>query len=113
MRAAAVMAVCLACSGVALAQTQNAKQTGTGGAFATLEALETAMTEQWSGLPGQIVKGAAGLAGMAAALAAANSAVTFKLRVRGDGSVDAAGATPVSSGTSLSTSTTSSSTSTN
>ncbi len=107
------MALCLACSGVALAQSQNAAQTGTGSAMKSLEALEAAVTEQWSGRPGQIAKGAVGLAGLAAALSAADRAVNFKLRVRGDGSVDSAGATPVTSGTSLSTTTTSSSSSTN
>lgn len=98
----------------ASAQTQNSAQTGAGGALETLEALQAELNQQWAGPPGQVAKGAVGLAGLAMALSAAQKALTFQLRVRGDGSVDGGSGTSVTTATSTSSSTTtSSSTSTN
>ena len=111
---AVVIAACLALSAPAFGQSQNAAQTGVGGAIESIQALQEAVSEQWAGPPGQVVKGAVGLAGVAAALAAAQDAVTFKLRVRGDGSVDSGSSATSTTATSVSTSSSpSSSTSTN
>ncbi len=110
----AVIAACMALSVPALGQSQNAAQTGVGEAIESLQDLQDAFSEQWAGPPGQVFKGAVGLAGVAAALAAAQDAVTFKVRVQGDGSVDSGGSTTTTTATSVdSTSSTSSSTSTN
>jgi len=99
----------------AMAQTQNSAQTGVGGALETLQALQTEIDRQWAGPPGRLVKGAVGVAGLAAALSVAEKALTYSLRVRGDASVDSVSTTTTTS-TSTSTSTsssTSSSSSTN
>ncbi|MDE0944750.1 MAG: hypothetical protein OSB58_20290 [Alphaproteobacteria bacterium] len=99
----------------AVAQSQNSAKTGTGNAAGSLEALQAEYERHWNGPPGQVVKGAVGLAGMAAALSVASDALNFKLRINGDGSVDSGGITPVTTSTSTASSstTTSSSTSTN
>ncbi|MDP6833036.1 MAG: hypothetical protein QF521_14820 [Alphaproteobacteria bacterium] len=97
----------------AMAQSQNGTETGVGEALESLQALQEEYQKQWGGLPGRVVKGAVGLAGVAAALSAAQKAVTFQLRVQGDGSVDS-GSTTTTTATSVSTSSsTSTSTSTN
>ena len=119
-----VMAVCMAVglavymvlAGSAVAQSQNAAETGSGGPMNNLEDLKSEWNKLYDGTPGRVFKGAVGLAGMAAALMAASDAVNFKVQVNGDGSVDSG--SNVSSSTSTSsavstTGTTSSSTSTN
>ena len=63
------------------------------------------------GRPGQLVKGGAGLAGVAAALSAASNAVNFSIRA--DGSVVRGGGSRESSSGSVGTSTVISSSSTN
>ena len=114
MRVMSVIALVLALSGTALAQSQNVAKTGAGNPLDALEALQTEMNKHWDGRPGQVVKGAVGLAGVAAALSAASDAVNFKLRIRGDGSVDQGGSSSTNNAVSVSTTTTtSSSTSTN
>ncbi len=114
MRAAVVVMISLALTGSAMAQSQNAAKTGAGGPLESLEALQSEWNKQYAGLPGQAFKGAVGIYGLARALAAASDAVNFKLRVRGNGSVDQGGGATSTTGTSVSTdSTTSSSTSTN
>ena len=114
MRLGLVMALALALSGPALGQTGNAAKTGTGGALKSLGALQEEFSKQWDGRAGRMTKGAIGLAGVAAALSAANKAVSFQLRLRGDGSVDASGGSGTTAAPSTSTSgSTSSSTSTN
>ena len=117
MKPAAAVAFCLAAMTAiapAMAQSQNAAQTGVGKAINSIQALQGAASEHWAGPPGQVVKGAVGLAGMAAALMSAQDALNFKLRVRGDGSVDSGVSTSKSTATSVLTSnSTSSSTSTN
>jgi hypothetical protein len=117
MKLPVLMTPCLALSrgGTgAVAQTQNSAQTGAGGAPESLEALQAEVNEKWAGPPGQIVKGAVGLAGLVAALSAAQSALTFQLQLRGDGSLAAGSSASVNTATSISTATTtSSSTSTN
>ena len=97
-----------------MAQSQNVAKTGVGNPLDTLEALQAAMNKQWDGPPGQVVKGAVGLAGVAAALSVASDAMNFKLRIRGDGSVDQGSSNSTNNAVSVSTATTtSSSTSTN
>ncbi len=114
MRAAGVILLSLALVGPAMAQSQNAAKTGAGGPLGSLDALQSEWNKQYAGLPGQAFKGAVGIYGLARALAAASDAVNFKLRVRGNGSVDQGGSATSTTGTSVSTdSTTSSSTSTN
>ena len=113
MRAMFVIAIGLALSGTALAQSQNVAKTGVGNPLDTLEALQAEMNKHWDGRPGQVVKGAVGLAGVAAALSAASDAVNFRLRIRGDGSVDQGGSSSTNDSVSVNTTTTSSSTSTN
>jgi len=117
MKLSVLLTLCLAlsaASAVAVAQTQNSTQTGTGGALKSLEALQAKVDEHWAGPTGQIVKGAVGLAGLVAALSAAQNALTFQLRIRGDGSLAAGSSAGVNTATSTSTVTsTSSSTSTN
>ena len=113
MRVMFVIALVLALSGTALAQSQNVAKTGAGNPLDTLEALQTEMNKHWDGRPGQVVKGAVGLAGVAAALSVASDAVNFKLRIRGDGSVDQGGSSSTNDSVSVTTTTTSSSTSTN
>ena len=85
MRTIFVIVLGLALQGGALAQSQNATKTGTGGAFDTLEALQTEISNYSDGRLGQVFKGAAGLAGIASALSLASDAVNF--RIRADGSV--------------------------
>ncbi|MBL6953851.1 MAG: hypothetical protein ISR50_14530 [Alphaproteobacteria bacterium] len=97
----------------AMAQTQNSAQTGAGGALETLQALQTEIDKQWAGPPGQLVKGAVGVAGLAAALLAAEKALTYSLRVRGDASVDSVSTTTTTSTSTSTSSSTSSSSSTN
>ena len=113
MRTMFVIALSLALSGTALAQSQNVAKTGAGNPLDTLEALQTEMNKHWDGRPGQVVKGAVGLAGVAAALSVASDAVKFRLRIRGDGSVDQGGSSSTNNAVSVTTTTTSSSTSTN
>ena len=113
MRMVFVIALVLALSGMALAQSQNVAKTGAGNPLDTLEALQMEMNKHWDGRPGQILKGAVGLAGVAAALSVASDAVNFKLRIRGDGSVDQRGSSSTNDSVSVTTTTTSSSTSTN
>ena len=113
MRVMFVIALVLALSGTALAQSQNVAKTGAGNPLDTLEALQTEMNKHWDGRPGQVVKGAVGLAGVAAALSVASDAVNFRLRIRGDGSVDQGGSSSTNNAVSVTTTTTSSSTSTN
>ena len=114
MRAMFVIALSLALLGTAMAQSQNVAKTGVGNPLGTLEALQAEMKKHWDGRPGQVVKGAVGLAGVAAALSVASDAVNFKLRIRGDGSVDQGGSSSTNNAVSVSTTTTtSSSTSTN
>lgn len=116
MKRTVCIAICLTvmAHASAMAQSQNNGQTGVGEAMKSLEALQEAYQKQWDGTPGRMVKGAAGLAGMAAALSAAQKAVTFQLRVRGDGSLDSGSSATTTTATSVSTSTTTStSTSTN
>ena len=113
MRVMFVIALVLALSGTALAQSQNVAKTGAGNPLDTLEALQTEMNKHWDGRPGQVVKGAVGLAGVAAALSVASDAVNFRLRIRGDGSVDQGGSSSTNDSVSVTTTTTSSSTSTN
>ena len=114
MRTMFVIALSLALSGTALAQSQNVAKTGAGNSLDTLEALQAEMNKHWDGRPGQVVKGVVGLAGVAAALSVASDAVNFKLRIRGDGSVDQGGSSSTNNAVSVSTTTTtSSSTSTN
>lgn len=97
-----------------MAQSQNVAKTGVGNPLDTLEALQSEMNKRWDGRPGQVVKGAVGLAGVAAALSVASDAVNFKLRIRGDGSVDQGSSNSTNNAVSVSTTTTtSSSTSTN
>ena len=113
MRVMFVIALVLALSGTALAQSQNVAKTGAGNPLDILEALQTEMNKHWDGRPGQVVKGAVGLAGVAAALSAASDAVNFRLRLRGEGSVDQGGSSSTNNAVSVTTTTTSSSTSTN
>ena len=113
MRVMFVIALVLALSGTALAQSQNVAKTGAGNPLDTLEALQTEMNKHWDGRPGQVVKGAVGLAGVAAALSVASDAVNFRLRIRGDGSVDQGVSSSTNDSVSVTTTTTSSSTSTN
>ena len=114
MRAMFIIAIGLALSGTALAQSQNVTKTGVGNPLDTLEALQAEMNKYWDGRPGQVLKGAVGLAGVAAALSVASDAVSFKLRIRGDGSVDQGGSSSIDNSVSVSTTTTTSSlTSTN
>ena len=114
MRTMFVIALSLALSGMALAQSQNVAKTGAGNPLDTLEALQAEMNKHWDGRPGQVVKGVVGLAGVAAALSVASDAVNFKLRSRGDGAVDQGGSSSTNNAVSVgSTTTTSSSTSTN
>ena len=113
MRTMFVIAIGLALSGTALAQSQNVAKTGVGNPLDTLEALQAEMNKHWDGRPGQVVKGAVGLAGVAAALSVASDAGNFKLRIRGDGSVDQGGGSTNNSVSVSTTTTTSSSTSTN
>ncbi len=112
MRTAAISLFIMLLWGPALAQTQNAAKTGVGNALESLEAIQKEFDKQWSGPPGQVVKGAAGLAGMAAALSVAQDAVTFKLRIRGDGSVDSGSAASTTTATSITDTGSTSSTST-
>ena len=114
MRAMFVIALSLALSGTAMAQSQNVAKTGVGNPLDTLEALQAEMNKHWDGRPGQVLKGAVGLAGVAAALSVASDAVNFKLRIRGDGSVDQGSSNSTNNAVSVSTATTTStSTSTN
>ena len=114
MRTMFVIALSLALSGTALAQSQNVAKTGAGNPLGTLEVLQAEMNKHWDGRPGQVVKGVVGLAGVAAALSVASDAVNFKLRIRGDGSVDQGSSNSTNNAVSVSaTTTTSSSTSTN
>ena len=114
MRAMLFIVLSLALSGTAMAQSLNVDKTGVGNPLDTLEALQAEMNKHWDGRPGQVVKGAVGLAGVAAALLVASDAVNFKLRIRGDGSVDQRGSNSTNNAVSVSTTTTtSSSTSTN
>ena len=85
MRAIYLVAVGLALSGGALAQSQNIARTGAGSPFDTLEALQAEINEFSEGRLGRAIKGAGGLAGIAAALSVAHDALNF--RVRADGSV--------------------------
>ncbi len=109
----AVLAVFAASLSPAMAQTQNSAQTGAGRALETLDALQAEITKQWDGRPGQLVKGAVGVAGLAAALAAAENALTYQLRVRADGSVDSVSTTTSTSTSTSTSSSTSSSSSSN
>ena len=86
MRVIYIIAVGLALSGGAFAQSQNIAKTGAGNPFDTLEALEAEIKKYSDGRLGQVVKGAAGLVGMAAALSVANDSVNF--RIRPDGSLN-------------------------
>ncbi len=113
MRMMFIIALVQVYSGMALAQSQNVAKTGAGNPLDTLEALQTEMNKHWDGRLGQVVKGAVGLAGVAAALSAASDAVNFRLRIRGDGSVDQGGSSSTNNAVSVTTTTTSSSTSTN
>ena len=100
-------------SGTAIAQSQNAAKTGVGDALETLEALQVEVDKQWSGLPGQFVKGAVGLVGLEAALSAADKALSFQLRIKGDGSADTGGGALITTTPGTNATTTTSSTSTN
>jgi len=112
LRAIYLIAIGLALSGAAFAQSQNTAKTGTGTPFNTLEALQMEIRKYSDGWPGQLVKGGAGLAGVAAALSAASNAVNFS--VRADGTVVRGGGSSESSGGSVgSSSVISSSSSTN
>ncbi len=97
----------------AMAQTQNGAQTGVGGTLEALRALQEEAGKQWDGRLGQVAKGAGGLAGLAASLMAARDALTFQLRIRGDGSVDAVGANETSATSTAEAASVSTSTSTN
>ena len=112
MRAICLVAIGLALSGGALAQSKNITKTGTGSPFDTLEALQVEISEFSDGRLGRAIKGAGGLAGIAATLSVAHDALNF--RVRGDGSVvPGDGITGGSSGTTDTSAAISSSASTN
>ena len=96
MRAIYLVAVGLALSGGALAQSQNIARTGAGSPFDTLEALQSEISEYSNGRLGRAVKGAGGLAGIAATLSVAHDVLNF--RVRADGSVVPGGGVGGSSG---------------
>ena len=116
MKYLTILCLCLMAMGAvtsAGAQSQNSAQTGAGNAAGSLEALQAEFDRQWDGRPGQVIKGAAGLAGMAAALSAAADALNFKVRVQGDGSVDNGSVSSTTTSTSTSSSSRTTSTSTN
>jgi hypothetical protein len=97
-------------TGGALAQTIEG--TGSGDPLGSIQEIRKQIEEQWDGRPGQVVKGAAGVVGMAAALSAAKEAVSYEGMMRGDGSVSGdsgIGTTPDGGGTTSTSSTTSTS----
>lgn len=71
------------------AMAQSTTDTGSGGALGSVQDIRRQIEEQWNGVPGQVVKGTAGVIGLAAALSAANEAVSFEGTMRRDGSVSA------------------------
>lgn len=69
------------------AAAQSTGDTGTGGALGSLQDIQKQLEEQWNGPPGQVAKGAVGVAGMAMALSAAREALSLEGSLRRDGSV--------------------------
>lgn len=111
MRVVYIIAVGLAMSIDALAQSQNAVKTGVGSPLDALEVLQAEMKKYSDGQLGRSVKGAAGLAGIAAALSTASDGLNF--RIRADGSIVSSGNNGGSSGGATDTSADTSSSSTN
>ena len=115
MRAMLILAAVLLAAPATHAQDTSKTGSGTTG---SVDDLRAQFDQQWNGTPGQLVKGAIGLVGLALALSAANDAVSYQVEVDPGGASASSGGSGSSSGgtstsTSTSTSTTTSSTSTN